>query len=299
MNWGVVLLYYPFFIIYLQTIQAIHTMRKSATSVKEKLFKIVFKADSTAGRNFDLALIATIILSIIVVLLDSVSTINETHASQLSTLEWGLTILFSLEYIIRISIVRSPRKFIFSFYGIVDLLSCLPAYLALFTPTGSGLLILRALRLLRLFRVLKLTRYVNASSYIWEALKASRYKIGIFLYTVVMVIIVIGALMYLIEGEASGFDSIPRSMYWVVVTITTVGYGDIAPATTAGQFIASIVMILGYAIIAVPTGIVTAETARIKKANTNTKKCPRCLSINPDNAIYCYKCGEKIDTTKV
>lgn len=268
-------------------------MRKSS-QLKEKLFEIVFKADTKAGRNFDLLLIAAIVISIIVVMLDSVSTIRTEHRQLLSYLEWGITLLFSIEYIMRISIVRSPRKFIFSFYGIIDLLSCLPAYLALFTPAGSGLLVIRALRLLRLFRVLKLTRYVNASSYIWEALKASRFKIGIFLYTVVMVIIVIGALMYFIEGEASGFDSIPRSMYWVVVTITTVGYGDIAPATTTGQFIASIVMILGYAIIAVPTGIVTAETARIKNENTSSKNCPRCLSINKQDANYCSKCGEKL-----
>ena len=168
--------------------------------LKEKLFSIVFKADTKAGKTFDLLLIATIVISIIVVMLDSVASIRDTHSALLSYLEWIITVLFSIEYIIRVSIVRHPRKFIFSFYGIIDFLSCLPAYLALFTPAGSGLLLIRALRLLRLFRVLKLTRYVNASSYIWEALKASRYKIGIFLYTVIMVIIVIGALMYFIEG---------------------------------------------------------------------------------------------------
>ncbi len=266
--------------------------------LKETLFNIVFKADTRAGKAFDLILIATIILSIFVVLTESVASIWAEYTQLFKTLEWLITILFSAEYLLRIAIVRTPRKFIFSFYGIIDLLSCLPAYIALFTAGASGLVVIRALRLLRLFRVLKLTRYMNASTFIWEALKASRYKIGIFLYTVVMVVIVIGALMYFIEGEASGFDSIPRAMYWVVVTITTVGYGDIAPMTTTGQFIASIVMILGYAIIAVPTGIVTAETNRIKNENTETKNCPRCLTINKKDANYCTKCGENIADMK-
>lgn len=265
------------------------------TSLKEKLFQIVFEADTTAGKTFDLFLIAAIVFSIIIVMLDSVSNIWEEHAHILSIIEWILTILFTIEYALRLLITRKPFKFAFSFYGIIDLLSCLPAYLALFATAGSGLIVIRALRLLRLFRVLKLTRYVNAGNLIWEALKASRYKISIFLYTVVMIIIVVGALMYFIEGEASGFDSIPRSMYWVVVTITTVGYGDIAPMTTVGQLIASIVMIMGYAIIAVPTGIVTAETARIKNKKTVKGKCPRCAaSITGENINYCSVCGEKL-----
>lgn len=273
-------------------------MNQHSSAIKEKLFNMVFKADTPSGKAFDLILIAAIILSIFIVMIESVSSIWAQHNQLFKALEWAITILFSLEYIIRIAIVHKPRKFIFSFYGIIDLLACLPAYLALFTSAGAGLLVIRALRLLRLFRVLKLTRYVNASSLIWEALKSSRYKIGIFLYTVLMIVIVIGALMYFIEGAAGGFDSIPRSMYWVVVTITTVGYGDIAPMTTAGQFIASIVMILGYAIIAVPTGIVTAETARIKHQNKGNRTCPRCFTINPKDANYCKKCGEKITLNK-
>lgn len=265
------------------------------TSLKEKLFEIVFNADTKSGKAFDLLLIIAIIISIIVVMLDSVSSIWAEHSQLLTSIEWIITLLFSLEYILRLLIVKKPLKFIFSFYGIIDLLSCLPAYIALFAAGGSGLIVIRALRLLRLFRVLKLTRYVNAGTLIWDALKSSRYKIGIFLYTVIMVIIVIGALMYFIEGEASGFDSIPRSMYWVVVTITTVGYGDIAPQTTTGQFIASIVMILGYAIIAVPTGIVTAETSLLRKQKTPTTNCPRCKTpITMKNSNYCNICGEKL-----
>ncbi len=262
---------------------------------REKLYNIVFKADSTAGKAFDLILIAAIILSIITVMLDSVKGIRAEYSTTLSIIEWVFTFLFSIEYILRLFIVKKPLKFIFSFYGIIDFLSCLPAYIALFTVSGSGLIVIRALRLLRLFRVLKLTRYVNASTYIWDALKASRYKISIFLYTVLMIIIVIGALMYFIEGEASGFDSIPRSMYWVVVTITTVGYGDIAPQTTTGQLLASIVMIMGYAIIAVPTGIVTAETIKIKNKD-KTAICPRCKSpLQSSDDNYCSICGEKQD----
>lgn len=264
-------------------------------ALKEKLFQIVFKADSPLGKTFDLFLIAAIIISIIVVMLDSVNSIWAEYSHILTIIEWAFTILFTLEYILRLLIVKEPHKFVFSFYGIIDLLSCLPAYIALFATGGAGLIVIRALRLLRLFRVLKLTRYVNAGTLIAEALKSSRYKIGIFLYTVVMVIIVIGALMYFIEGEASGFDSIPRSMYWVVVTITTVGYGDIAPQTTTGQFIASIVMILGYAIIAVPTGIVTAETARLKNKGSVSGHCPRCkAAITSVQTNYCSVCGEKL-----
>ena len=268
--------------------------QSSKYKLREKLFQIVFHADTKAGKAFDLILIGAIIFSIFIVMLDSVDSIWEEHAHLLSIIEWGLTILFTIEYGLRMLIVKKPLKFAFSFYGIIDLLSCLPAYIAIFATGGSGLIVLRALRLIRLFRVLKLTRYVNAGTLIADALKASRYKIGVFLYTVLMIIIVIGALMYFIEGEASGFDSIPRSMYWVVVTITTVGYGDIAPMTTAGQLIASIVMILGYAIIAVPTGIVSAETVRIRNRKTNQGQCPRCSSSVNSEANYCSVCGERV-----
>ncbi len=268
----------------------------SQHSLKEKLFQIVFEADTKAGKAFDLVLIITIALSITVVLLDSVKGIWIEYKPLLSYIEWILTILFTIEYLLRLSIVKKPLKFVFSFYGIIDLLSCLPAYIALFTTASSGLIVIRALRLLRLFRVLKLTRYTDAGTLIWGALRNSRYKISMFLYTVLMIVIVIGAMMYFIEGEAGGFDSIPRSMYWVVVTITTVGYGDIAPQTTTGQFMASIVMILGYAIIAVPTGIVTAETINIQKAQKHAKReCPRCKhTINSESANYCEVCGERL-----
>jgi len=273
-------------------------MKQNSSPIKEKLYSIVFKADTRAGKTFDLFLIAVIIFSIIVVMAESVSSVWEQYGNTLKILEWVITVLFSIEYILRIIIVHRPRKFIFSFYGLIDLLACLPAYIGIFTTAGAGLVVIRALRLLRLFRILKLTRYTNASSYIWEALKASRFKISIFLYTIMTLVIVIGALMYFVEDGASGFDSIPRAMYWVIVTITTVGYGDIAPMTTAGQFIASIVMIMGYAIIAVPTGIVTAETVRLKHKDTDSKPCPRCHTLNKSEANYCSKCGEKIAQTE-
>lgn len=264
--------------------------------LKNKLYRIVFEADTPAGKAFDVALIFAIIFSIIVVLMESVQGIWKDYSHLLSTLEWVVTVLFTIEYFLRISIVDKPLKYIFSFYGIIDLLSCIPAYLALLTTAGTGLIVIRALRLLRLFRIFKLTRFINAGSFIWEAIKNSRYKIAVFLYAVLMIIIVIGALMYLIEGPASGFDSIPRSMYWVVVTITTVGYGDIAPQTTVGQLIASVVMILGYAIIAVPTGIVTAETIHVKKAKqVPQRRCPRCnAEISGADANYCSVCGERL-----
>lgn len=263
--------------------------------LRERLFQIVFRDNTVIGKVFDLFLIATIVLSIIIVMLDSVDSIWAEYKHILIIVEWILTVLFTLEYLLRLIIVKKPFKFALSFYGIIDLLSCLPAYIALFATAGSGLIVIRALRLLRLFRVLKLTRYMNAGAIIADALKASRYKIGIFIYSVVMIVIVIGALMYFIEGEASGFDSIPRSMYWVVVTITTVGYGDIAPMTTTGQFLASIVMIMGYAIIAVPTGIVTAETVRLKKEKAIIGKCKRCASpFSSEEVNYCTVCGEKI-----
>lgn len=264
---------------------------------REALFHIIFRAETKAGKWFDIFLIISIGLSIGVVMLESVQSYQQNYGELLSIIEWVFTILFTIEYLVRIAIVRKPLKFIFSFYGIIDLVSCLPAYIVLFTPASSGFIVVRALRLLRLFRVLKLSRYLNASSVIWEALKQSRYKIGVFLYFVFMIIIVVGALMYLIEGGVNGFDSIPRSMYWVVVTITTVGYGDIAPQTTTGQFVASLLMIIGYAVIAVPTGIVTAQTARINKQTGEAlkrKQCTRCYEVFHDLKYnYCPHCGEQ------
>lgn len=266
--------------------------------VKDKLYEIIFGTETKLGKRFDVFLIILIIISIIVVMLESVDKYQQKIGFVLTYIEWAITIIFTLEYLIRLWIVHQPFKFFKSFFGIIDLLSCLPTYLALFITGTQGLIVIRALRLLRIFRVLKLNRYMDESSFLWNALKSARIKISIFLYAVFMVVIVIGAAMYLIEGEANGFDSIPRSMYWVIVTITTVGFGDITPSTTAGQFLASFIMILGYAIIAVPTGIVTAEFGRLKSKDPIKKgqSCDECLhEIHDTDAKYCKICGNDID----
>lgn len=265
---------------------------------KEKLNRIVFGTDTPAGKLFDVVLIILIFLSIFLVLLESVSNIQANYGALLKALEWVVTLIFTFEYFLRIWISHKPVRFIFSFFGVVDFLSFLPTYIAIFISGTHGLMVIRALRLLRVFRVLKLNRYVDEGNSLIKALKASRYKIFIFLYAVLMIIVVIGAVMYLVEGKASGFDSIPRSMYWVIVTITTVGFGDIVPQTVLGQFIASFIMILGYAIIAVPTGIVTAEINQARKESikrNEIKKCNVCGLSNQDaDAIYCKKCGAKL-----
>ncbi len=273
-------------------------MNTSKQSIKNKAYQIIFDTDTKAGKLFDVSLILLICISIISVMLESVGSIQQQIGNYLNITEWIITILFTIEYIVRLLVVKKPLKFATSFFGIIDLLACLPTYLSLLFVGNSGFILIRSLRLLRIFRVLKLSRYVTESSSLWKALKASRFKISIFLYSVLVIIIVIGALMYLIEGEANGFDSIPRSMYWVIVTITTVGYGDITPTTTLGQFIASFIMILGYGIIAIPTGIVTVEYGKISvhKDKDLTNCCPNCFKETNDiDAVYCKYCGSKLE----
>ncbi|MEA3443659.1 MAG: ion transporter [Bacteroidota bacterium] len=262
--------------------------------LKAKLYDIIFEADTRSGKFFDISLMLVILLSILLVMLESVSYINESYGGFLKIAEWVITIIFTLEYILRIAIVNKPIKYIFSFYGIIDLLSIIPTYIGLFLPGGQSLLVLRALRLLRVFRILKISRYTSEGQTISKALKASRAKISVFLFAVLMIVIIIGTIMYLVEGEENGFSSIPRGVYWAIVTLTTVGYGDIAPHTPLGQLIASFVMILGYAIIAVPTGIVTAEFSKAK-SNITTRVCHECLSQDHDiDAVYCKFCGKPI-----
>ena len=268
--------------------------------IKERLYEIIFKADTKEGKTFDVLLITVIIISVITVILDSVPEINATCHMTFMTIEWIITIFFTLEYILRVSIVRNSFKYIFSFYGIIDLLATLPTYIGLIATGGSSLLIIRALRLLRIFRVFKLSRYTVAGSIISKSLVASKAKIGVFLVAVTTVIIIIGTMMYLIEGSANGFTSIPKGIYWTIVTITTVGYGDIAPATGLGQFIASLTMLTGYAIIAVPTGIVSAEInyqqKLIRKGNSSAKTCPECLAEGHDeDASHCKYCGTSLN----
>ena len=264
---------------------------------KIRLYEIVFEADTPAGKTFDLTLLIAILLSIIFLMLESVKSINEQYGAYLKIAEWIMTGIFTAEYFIRIYIVNKRYKYIFSFYGIIDLLSILPLYVSFFIPGTHGLAVIRSLRLLRIFRILKLSRYVSESKAIITALLASKQKISVFFFFVITIVIILGTVMYMIEDETSGFTSIPQSIYWAIVTLTTVGYGDIAPSTVTGKFIASIVMILGYAIIAVPTGIVTSEFTNLKKdKKITTQVCPNCLKEGHDeNAVYCKFCGSIIN----
>lgn len=264
---------------------------------KEQLYEIIYEADTPRGKWFDLVLMATILASVVLVMLESVPSIGRDHAVFFNVAEWIITSLFTVEYFLRILSIKSPKRYIFSYLGLVDLLSTLPKYLSLIFGGTHALVVLRALRLLRVFRILKITRYVSASNKLLHALKTSRPKIAVFLFAVIIIAIVLGTIMYLVEaGANSGFTSIPRSVYWTVVTLTTVGYGDIAPVTTLGQFIASLVMVLGYGILAVPTGIVSAEySASFKKTPSNVQACSDCNgNRHADDALFCDQCGEKL-----
>jgi len=264
---------------------------------KTKLHEIIYEADTKEGKLFDIILIIAIIISIVLVMLESVENIDLKYHNFLNISEWIITILFTIEYIARIICIKKPSTYIFSFYGIVDLLATIPKYLSIFLVGSHALVALRALRLLRVFRILKLARYLGESTSLVTALRASRYKISVFLFSVIVLTIILGTVMYLVEGPENGFTSIPHSMYWAIVTLTTVGYGDISPHTPIGQFIASLVMILGYGIIAVPTGIVTSEITRAdqKKCDDNTKHCTNCSAdIHQDDAKYCHKCGDNL-----
>lgn len=266
-------------------------------SWKARWHEIIYEAESRAGKAFDLILIVAIIFSIILVMLESVEELDARYHNFFNVAEWVITILFTIEYILRIITVKKPSKYIFSFYGIIDLLSTIPKYLSIIVGGAHALVALRALRLLRIFRILKLVRFVGATENLGKALKASRYKIFVFISAVMIICVIIGTMMYLIEGDPSGFTSIPVSIYWAIVTLTTVGYGDIAPQTAVGQLLASLVMILGYGIIAIPTGIVSAEMTKGKapNINLNTNSCENCSSDNHrDDAKYCYKCGEEL-----
>lgn len=271
--------------------------KNKALDWKSKLHEIIYEADTKEGKLFDVILIITIVISIILVMLESVESIDKRYHNFLNISEWIITILFTIEYILRVITIKKPKTYIFSFYGVIDFLATIPKYLSFFLVGSHALIALRALRLLRVFRILKLARYLGASINLMTALKASRIKIFVFLFSVIVLTIILGTIMYIVEGPQNGFTSIPHSMYWAIVTLTTVGYGDIAPHTPLGQFIASLVMILGYGIIAVPTGIVTAEMTKVDQNNShnNTQHCPNCSSENHvDSAIFCHKCGEKL-----
>ncbi|WP_248723341.1 ion transporter [Seonamhaeicola sp. ML3] len=265
---------------------------------KERLHEIIYEAETPEGKLFDVVLLITIIASVILVMLESVSSIDAKFHNILNVSEWVITILFTIEYVLRVVTVKKPLKYVFSFYGIIDFLSTIPKYISLLVGGVHALAALRALRLLRVFRILKLGRYLGASNNLVNAIKASRAKISVFLFAVIIIAIILGTIMYLVEGEEHGFTDIPRSVYWCIVTLTTVGFGDIAPQTPVGQFIASLIMILGYGIIAVPTGIVSAEySAQNKnKPSTSSKTCNNCLAENHlKNAQFCHNCGHKLN----
>lgn len=259
---------------------------------RKKLHTIIYEADTPAGKFFDLSLLVIILISVAAVMLESVASIKIRYGHELSVIEWIVTFFFTVEYLARLFAVNKPLKYIFSFYGIVDLLATIPQYLGLLFPGSGVLMAIRAIRLLRIFRILKLVHFVGASNQLVAALKTSRAKIAVFLYSVVVLCIILGTVMYMIEGPEHGFTSIPVSIYWTVVTLTTVGFGDITPETPFGQFVSSLIMILGYGIIAVPTGLVTAELMRDKTVNLNTQVCPNCSADkHRDDARYCYNCG--------
>lgn len=260
------------------------------------MHEVIFEADTAAGKAFDIVLLLMIVVSIVVVMLESIPAINKEYGPELFVLEWIITISFSVEYIARILCVGTPAKYIFSFYGIVDFLSIIPTYIGVFVTGTHSLSVIRSLRLLRIFRILKLSQFIGEANLLIKSLKASKAKIIVFLVFVLSLTFILGSLMYIVESPESGFTSIPRSIYWSIVTLTTVGYGDIAPATDLGQFIASVIMLIGYAIIAVPTGIISAEIARQDKNNDpTTQVCPNCSREgHEDDATFCKYCGSKL-----
>lgn len=270
--------------------------------LKQKIFDIVFEADTPYGKLFDISILLLILLSVGLVMLESIPAINARHHAVLVTLEWILTSLFTIEYLLRVYCVKNRWRYIFSFYGVIDLLSILPFYLGLFFPTSKYLSSIRILRLLRIFRIFNLTRFTRGKNVLVLGLKESKDKIIVFLSFVVLIVVVIGSIMYMVEHDhpESGFTSIPISIYWAIVTLTTVGYGDISPVTGLGQFLASVVMIIGYGVIAVPTSIVTMEMNKAAKHNedipTNTQRCRNCGDdYHLDGAIYCKTCGHLLN----
>ena len=268
--------------------------KNSDNTLRKIMFEIIFESNTPAGKWFDIILIICILLSVLAVMLGSVNSVGEKYGRFLYIVEWFFTILFTIEYILRLFCVGKPMRYAVSFFGIVDLLAILPTYASLLFLGSGYLSVVRVLRVLRIFRVLKLGRLTNEATILKDALYASRRKILVFLFAVLTLVVIIGSLMYVIEDADNGFTSIPRSIYWAIVTLTTVGYGDISPQSSIGQFLAAIVMILGYSIIAVPTGIVTVELSQTYN-KSNTQVCPNCSAEGHDaDAQYCKLCGAKL-----
>ena len=263
---------------------------------RARLHEIIFESDTAAGKLFDVALLWAIVLSVIVVLLESVASFRLRYGAELRAAEWIFTGLFTLEYVLRLIAVREPLRYARSFFGIVDLMAIIPTFVSVLVPGAHSLLVVRVLRLLRVFRVLKLGSFLGQAELLMSALRSSRQKIIVFLGAVLSIVVITGAVMYLIEGEANGFDNIPRGMYWAIVTLTTVGFGDITPKTVPGQFVASLLMILGYGVIAVPTGIVSVELAEASRlaarGAVSVQACPSCGAEGHDHdARHCKYCG--------
>ena len=259
---------------------------------QSSIHEIIFEADTPRGKVFDICLIVIILLSVLTVMLDSVAHIHATYGDLLYTLEWIFTIIFTIEYILRLISVGRPLRYAISFFGIIDLLAVLPTYFSLFLPGSQYLIVIRILRLLRIFRVLKLVQFLKEAQLLVIALKSSGRKILVFLFAVILLATIFGSLLYVIEGEDNGFTNIPTSIYWAIVTLTTVGYGDISPQTGLGQTIASMIMILGYSIIAVPTGIFSVEMAQAYKMKVSNQACQQCSSEgHEEDAKYCKDCG--------
>ena len=268
---------------------------RSLSPLRARINRVIFGYDTPAGKAFDMALIVVIILSVIAVMLESVQSISIAYHGILKWAEWVFTVLFTLEYVLRLYSAQNARRYAFSFFGLVDLLAILPSYLSLLLPGSHFLLTIRVLRVLRVFRVMKLVRFVGEASTLQRALRASRYKISVFVSTVVAIVVIVGSVMYLIEGPDSGFTSIPVSIYWAIVTLTTVGYGDVSPQSPLGQALASALMIVGYGIIAVPTGIVTVELNRAHEQSRQQRQCPQCgLSGHDVDAGFCKACGTSL-----
>ncbi len=262
---------------------------------KDSVRIVIFEANTPAGKAFDVGLIICIIASVLAVMLDSVPWIHSRFGEEFYIAEWFFTILFTIEYGLRLWCIQNTALYARSFYGIIDLLGIIPTYLSLFVAGTQYLLVIRVLRVLRVFRVLRMVRYVGEAELLVQALRASSRKIIVFISTVVALVIIFGSLMYLIEGEEHGFTSIPKSIYWAIITLTTVGYGDIAPVTPLGQGLASFIMIMGYGIIAVPTGIVTLELSEASRRSANTRTCPACSAEgHTREATYCWRCGEHL-----
>jgi len=262
---------------------------------RRRLHEIIFEADTPAGRLFDIVLIASILCSVLAVMLDSVSGIRAVYGEQLYALEWFFTLLFTVEYLLRLFCIGRPLKYATSFFGLVDLLSIVPTYVSLMIPGSQYLLTIRILRILRIFRILKLAQYVGEANHLLRALANSRRKITVFLFAVFTMVVIFGSLMYLIEGEESGFVNLFEGIYYAVVTLSTVGYGDITPQTPLGKVVSSMLMIMGYGIIAVPTGIVSVELAQTKKLQVSTQSCPECSAEGHDvDARHCKHCGSRL-----